>query len=198
MNPPGGKGRLKGQPTVRVPKSPAANLDNLVEVAGVLPVEKIKTVGSGVARDRPSNQATARLAAQILGRDAAGFVVPTQRQREAILVAFVRAGYVIYGKAFDIVRVTANVDLDSEDSIRRHLDHLILYEIKSTSKAKVADDFRGHFFSMSTAELLVAQNLGHRYRFVFVNTSTGKYVEMSLSELFSKARGIYPSWSIMF
>ena len=147
---------------------------------------------------RPSNQATARLAAEILGQGDTGFVVPTARQREAILVAFVREGYVIYGKAFDIVRVTMNLDLADDDNIRRHLDEIVLYEIKSTSKANIPTDFRGYFFSLSTAELLVAQNLGPRFRFAFVNTRTRTHMELSLQELFARSRGIYPSWSIMF
>ena len=42
--------------------------------------------------------------------------------------------------------------------------------------------FGGYFFSLSTAELLVAQNLGNRYRFAFVNTRTRKH-EGSIEQL---------------
>ena len=59
-------------------------------------------------------------------------------------------------------------------------------------------DFRRYFFSLSTAELLVAQNLGERYRFAFVNTRTRTFVELTLQEIFARARGIYPMWSIQF
>jgi hypothetical protein len=174
------------------------NVERLVQALGALPPDKIKPVVVDVALDRPSNQATARLAAAILGQGGTGFVVPTARQREAILVAFVREGYVIYGKAFDIIRVKTDIDLTDENKIRHHLDDIVLYEIKSTSKANIAADFRGYFFSLSTAELLVAQNLGPRYRFAFVNTRTQAYMELSLPELFARSRGIYPSWSVMF
>jgi hypothetical protein len=174
------------------------NLKRLTQAVGTLPSNKLKGVVPDVALDRPSNQATARLAAEILGAGGAGFVVPTARQREALLVAFVREGYVIYGKAFDVVRIGKNIDLANENEIRRHIDEIVLYEIKSTSKANIPRDFRGYFFSLSTAELLVAQNLGPRYRFAFVNTRTRTHMELSLTELFARSRGIYPSWSVMF
>lgn len=54
----------------------------------------------------------------------------------------------IYGKAFDILRVKTNIDLTDENEIRCHLDDIVLYEIKSTSKANIPADFRGYFFSL--------------------------------------------------
>jgi hypothetical protein len=145
-----------------------------------------------------TNQRTAKLAAEILRDSGRGFVIPTGRQREAILVAFVREGFVVYGKAFDVVRVEGSVDLDDEVDVRKKLSSVVLYEIKSTSKATVTADFRRFFFSLSTAELLVAQNLGARYRFAFVNTRTREFLELTLQEVFARARGIYPGWSIQF
>lgn len=179
-------------------KVPGENIDQLAQALGVLPPDKVKPLVADVALDRPSNQATARLAAEILGQSGTGFVVPTARQREAILVAFVRAGYVIYGKAFDIIRVKATFDLADENTIRHYLDEIVLYEIKSTSQPNIPVDFRGYFFSLSTAELLVAQNLGPRYRFAFVNTRTHSHMELGLPDVFARSRGIYPSWSVMF
>jgi len=58
--------------------------------------------------------------------------------------------------------------------------------------------YRYKNFGLTTAELLVAQNLGDRYRFIFVNTVTGHTMELKLNELFAKAKGIYPQWSISF
>jgi hypothetical protein len=143
-----------------------------------------------------TNQRTAKLAGEILRDSGRGFVIPTARQREAILVAFVRAGFVVYGKAFDVVRVEGSVDLEDEVDVRKNLSSIVLYEIKSTSKPIVTEDFRRYFFSLSTAELLVAQNLGERYRFAFVNTRTRTFLELTLQEIFARARGIYPMWSI--
>ncbi|MCC6521951.1 MAG: hypothetical protein IT373_04765 [Polyangiaceae bacterium] len=147
---------------------------------------------------RTSGQQTAKAAAAVLLELDAGFHVPSAKEREAILVAFVLEGYVVYGKAFDIVKTTTPFDMSDAAEVRKNLDALTLYEIKSTSKDGVTHTFERYFFSLSTAELLVAQNLGPRYRFAFVNVRTRTHIELSLREVFAKAKGIYPTWSIQF
>ena len=62
----------------------------------------------------------------------------------------------------------------------------------------MASDFSKYFFDLTTAELLVAQSLKKYFKFIFVNTVTEQYVEYSLSEIFAKAKGIYPKWAIRF
>jgi hypothetical protein len=143
-----------------------------------------------------TGQRTAKIAAEILRES--GFIVPTASEREALLIAFVRAGYVIYGKAFDVVKCETPMDLTSSDDVLKHIKNVKLFEIKSTNKRTVKPDFRGYFFSLSTAELLVAQNLGAHYGFAFVNTRTREHEEFTLLDLFKRARGIYPTWSIQF
>jgi hypothetical protein len=113
------------------------------------------------------------------------------------LVEFARVGRVIYGQAFDMIKLASAVDLDDAASVRTHLGSISLYEVKSTNRSLPAS-FEGFFFSLSTAELLTAQSLGNRYRFAFVNVVTGEHLELALSELFGRARSIYPSWSIRF
>jgi hypothetical protein len=66
---------------------------------------------------------------------------------------------------------------------------------KATRKAK-ATHFRGHFFSVSTAELLVAQSLGDLYRFAFVNATDDECFEVSLQQIYARTKAIYPTWSI--
>jgi len=105
---------------------------------------------------------------------------------------------VVYGKAFDAVKLSRPVQLQDSADVRKNIDAVTLYEIKSTNKDSVKPDFSRYFFSLSTAELLVAQNLGERYRFAFVNVRTGMHIELTLREVFAKARGIYPTWSIQF
>jgi len=147
---------------------------------------------------KPSGQQTAKAAAaHLLGLDQ-GFRVPTAKEREAILVAFVLEGYVVYGKAFDIVKTARAFNLDDSAEVRRNIDAITLYETKSTNKEGVTPSFDRYFFSLSTAELLVAQNLGARYRFAFVNVRTKSHAELTLREVFAKAKGIYPTWSIQF
>jgi hypothetical protein len=52
--------------------------------------------------------------------------------------------------------------------------------------------------ALTAAEVLVAQSLKEQFRFLFVNTVTGSFLELRLNEVFAKARGIYPTWSISF
>jgi hypothetical protein len=58
-------------------------------------------------------------------------------------------GRVIYGAAFDVVKVPPGTDLDDLASIRRVVKVLCFYEVKSTSKPTVKADWSGYFFSLS-------------------------------------------------
>ena len=145
-----------------------------------------------------SRHGTAKKAANILVEKNIGFVIPTATQKRILLVAFAKKNKVIYGKAFDIVKVTGRVNLNSLKEVEEALGKIVLYEIKSTRKNSVAADFAKYFFALSTAELLVAQNLKEQYKFAFVNTTTKRHLELTLAEIFAKAKGIYPVWSIMF
>ncbi len=144
-----------------------------------------------------SRQNTAKEAADILVRKDLGFVVPTNAQRKALLVAFAQENRVLYGKAFDIVRLGSSVDLDRSESIEENLKEIQICEIKSTAKKGIGEDFRGYFFAVTAGELLVAQNLKEQFCFVFVNINTGHHLELSLREILARSRGIYPTWSIM-
>ena len=90
------------------------------------------------------------------------------------------------------------IDLNDIESAIDNIQHITLLEVKSTRKENIDGNFSGYFFGLTTAELLVAQNLGDRYRFIFVNTVTGQTLELKLNEIFAKAKGIYPQWSISF
>jgi hypothetical protein len=126
-----------------------------------------------------------------------GFVVPTARQKKNLVVAFAKRDRIVYGKAFDVVRLSGQADLNDLEEVERHLRQVTLYEIKSTAK-NCADDFRGHFFSITAAEILVSQSLRDQFKFVFVNIHTSHHLELTLAEMFGRARGIYPGWSISF
>jgi hypothetical protein len=126
-----------------------------------------------------------------------GFFVPSPKQRQQILVEFARRGYAIYGSAFDIVKTSDPKLLEQGLDVVLHFDSLTLCEVKSTNR-KIGNDWKGYFFSLSTAELLIAQSLQGRFRFLLVNTTTGEFLEETLVGLFSRARAIYPSWSVRF
>jgi hypothetical protein len=144
-----------------------------------------------------SGQKTAKAAAAILVAKKAGFIIPTGNQRQNLLVAFAKRNKVVYGKAFDVVKLSGPVDLDDLAEIEKYLEHIKVFEIKSTRK-KLRSDFSGYFFALTAAEVLVAQSLKKQFGFVLVNTGTGEHLEMSLSEIFSRSKGIYPTWSICF
>ena len=144
-----------------------------------------------------SGQKTAKAAAAILVAKKAGFIIPTGKQRQNLLVAFAKRGKVVYGKAFDVIKFSAPVDLDELAEVEKHLEQIKVFEVKSTRK-KLRSDFSGYFFALTAAEVLVAQSLKKQFGFVMVNTGTREHLEMTLSEIFARAKGIYPTWSICF
>jgi hypothetical protein len=144
-----------------------------------------------------SGQKTAKKACAILLAKRAGFRLPTAKQKANLLVAFAKKGKVVYGKAFDIVKLSGEIDLSNLAEVEAKLDKIVIYEIKSTKK-NLRDDFASYFFALTGAEVLVAQSLKKQFRFVLVNTSTGAHLELTLAEIFSRAKGIYPTWSICF
>lgn len=150
------------------------------------------------ARPATGTKQTARIAAQILVQDGIGFREPSGTERRALAVGFAMAGKILYGAAFDLVRTDVEVDLSDPASIFAAISSITVFEVKSTNKPSVREDFGGYFFDLTTAELLVAQSLGTQYRFAFVNTITRKHVELSLTQLFAKARKIYPKWAVTF
>jgi hypothetical protein len=144
-----------------------------------------------------SGGTTAAKAARLLVAKNLGYVIPTGRQKKNLVVAFAKRDMIVYGKAFDILHLKGAVELDSLDDVESRLDDILVCEIKSTNQ-EFADDFRGYFFALTAAEVLVAQSLKARFRFIFVNIATGKHLELPLNQVFAKARGIYPTWSISF
>ena len=147
--------------------------------------------------DFHSGHKSARIAAAILVAKQVGFVAPTAKQRQNLLVAFAKRGKVIYGKAFDLVKLSDSVDLNDLSDIEAQLDKIRIFEIKSTNKIR-RPDFLGYFFALTTAELLVAQSLKRQFGFVFVNINTKEHLELTLSQIFARAKAIYPTWSISF
>ena len=144
-----------------------------------------------------TRNSTAKKATTILVAKNIGFIVPTAGQKLNLLVAFAKKNMVIYGKAFDIVKLLGKVDLDDLADVEKNLEKIRIYEIKSTSKA-LSSDFSKYFFGITGAEVLVAQSLKRYFKFIFVNTTTGDFLELDLVQIFARAKGIYPTWSICF
>lgn len=145
-----------------------------------------------------SSQQTAKLAAELLANKDPLIRIPTKKEKSNLLIAFASKNKVIYGNAFDAIKLQKDIDLNDIESVKHNIDSITLIEVKSTNKENINSNFSGYFFGLTTAELLVAQNLGDKYRFIFVNIITGEHMELKLNEIFAKAKGIYPQWSISF
>jgi hypothetical protein len=146
---------------------------------------------------RTSNQSTARRAVAILV-ERPGFRVASAREKRNLAEAFASHNKPVYGQAFDAVHLGAAVDLRDVAAIKRNISQITLYEVKATDRVGAREDFAGHFFSMSTAELLVAQKLGEQFRFAFVDVNSRQVLDLTLQEIFARAKAIYPTWSIRF
>lgn len=141
---------------------------------------------------------TARRALELLIEGDRAYRIPSKAERAALLVGFAMRGMALVGAAFDAVRLARPVDLLNPKAIAADIDAITICEIKSTNRPGVKADLKGYFFNITAAELLTAQSLGARYRFLFVSTVTGEHVEMALNEVFGRARGAYPAWHIRF
>ena len=144
------------------------------------------------------SQQTAIKALKILKNKKIGFRVLNSTEKKNLALAFARKNMVIYGKAYDIIRCKKKIDFSNEKDVEKKLDDITVYEIKSTNRKDMKKDFSGYFFDLTTAELLVAQSLKTRFKFVFVNTVTENYNELSLNQVFAKSKAIYPKWAIRF
>lgn len=147
-----------------------------------------------------SRQGTAKKAIYHLLSLNVGFKVPTKAERLNLLITFAKMNKVVYGKAFDVIRFTekVNINLENLDDVEKNINKIIIYEVKSTNKKYLDKNFERYFFGLTTAELLVAQNLKNHFRFIFVNVETKETLELTLKQVFEKAKGIYPVWSIQF
>ncbi len=152
-----------------------------------------------MAAKKKHGNSTAAIATKLLIDKNIGFVEPTRTQKKKLLIAFAHKNKVIYGKAYDVIKLPKKpvIDLNDEKDIQKHIDKIKIYEIKSTRR-DLDKDFKSYFFALTTAELLVAQNLKSQYKFIFVNIKKGFIKELTLQQVLKRARGFYPQWSISF
>lgn len=141
-------------------------------------------------------QRTARKAVEILLAHDPRYHCPTPAERKALMVGYAICGKTLSAAAYDVIRLERPINLTDPEAIAEAIDAIIICEVKSTNQKKIGADLKGYFFNITAAELLTAQSVGERYRFLFVNTVTGEHQEMALSEVFGRARNMYPAWHI--
>jgi len=90
---------------------------------------------SGGAASKPG-QATAKQAVELLV-SRHDFIQPSAEQRGNVAMAFAGAKKVVYGQAFDAVKLAEGppIDLGDLSSVRRNLERVTLYEVKSTNRS---------------------------------------------------------------
>jgi hypothetical protein len=125
------------------------------------------------------------LAGKILEEKGIGFFIPTPSQRLSLLTECVKRGYASYSSAFDILKITKQGLKPANWNPQADFDAVQICEIKSTNR-NLGTDWSGYFFSLSTAELLIAQSLQDKFRFVFVNTTTKEHLELGLTDMFAR------------
>ena len=141
---------------------------------------------------------TAKIAEKILLKKNKGFRLLSNNEKITLATAFARKNMIIYGKAYDIIKTRRQIDFTNEKDIEANLETITVYEIKSTNRKDLKNNFHGYFFDLTTAELLVAQSLGNKFKFAFVNTITENFMELTINQVYSKAKRIYPKWAITF
>jgi len=143
-----------------------------------------------------SQKQTAKRALEILSSGKDNFRVLTRRERNILMLAFAENNKVLYGNAYDLVKCPEKVDFSKIDEVRKAMKSIIVYEVKSTNRVNMKQDFSGYFFDLTTAELLVSQSLKEQYMFAFVNTTTREHVQMTIRDILGRAKNIYPKWAI--
>ena len=140
--------------------------------------------------------ATERSAKDILCKADCRYRIPTASQKKALLIGFAICGKALAGSAYDAVRLEHEIDLDDPEAIARDNAGIVLIEIKSTSQEAIGQDLKGYFFNITSAELLVAQSMKDQYRFLFLNLARGDWQELSINEVLSRSKGMYPAYHI--
>ena len=97
------------------------------------------------------------------------FQAPTTETKKAILKGLGLGDTKLYGpQSFDAIMLPKAEPMVEEATLPRHLDQIILVEMKTTKKAIKDDSLAGFFFGATQREYDLAAKLGDRFRFAFV------------------------------
>ena len=97
------------------------------------------------------------------------FQAPTTETKKAILKSLGLGDTKLYGpQSFDAIMLPQVEPMVEETTLPRHLDQLILVEMKTTKKPIKDASLAGFFFGATQREYDLAAKLGDRFRFAFV------------------------------
>ena len=117
-----------------------------------------------------------------------GYVKLSNKEKSNLALAFMKKGFPVHKKAFDLVRTRSKINFLDEDDITRKIKDITLIEMKSTARSDVDAHFSKYFFGLTMREHILAQSLKNQYIFVFVHTKTENILELNLSQLFSRIK----------
>lgn len=97
------------------------------------------------------------------------FQAPTTDTKKAILKALGLGDTKLYGpQSFDAIMLPEPTELIDESTLPRHLERIVLVEMKTTKKPIKDAGLAGFFFGATQREYDLAAKLGDKFRFAFV------------------------------
>ncbi len=97
------------------------------------------------------------------------FQAPTTDTKKAILKALGLDDTKLYGpQSFDAIMLPQPTELIDETTLPRHLEQIVLVEMKTTKKPIKDAGLAGFFFGATQREYDLAAKLGDKFRFAFV------------------------------
>lgn len=97
------------------------------------------------------------------------FQAPTTETKKAILMALGLGDSKLYGpQSFDAIMLPQATELIDETTLPRHLEQIVLVEMKTTKKPIKDAGLAGFFFGATQREYDLAAKLGDKFRFAFV------------------------------
>lgn len=123
------------------------------------------------------------------------FQAPTTETKKAILKALGLGDTKLYGpQSFDAIMLPQETELIDESTLHRHLERIVLVEMKTTKKPIKDAGLAGFFFGATQREYDLAAKLGDKFRFAFVVLNTANAygkpfaVLLTLQELEQRTR----------
>ena len=97
------------------------------------------------------------------------FQTPTTKTKKAILHGLGLGDTKFYGpQSFDAIMLPQPTELIDETTLPRHLEQIVLIEMKTTKKPIKDAALAGFFFGATQREYDLATKLGEKFRFAFV------------------------------
>ena len=101
------------------------------------------------------------------------FQAPTTETKKAILKALGLGDTKLYGpQSFDAIMLPQPTEVIDETTLPRHLEQIVLVEMKTTKKQIKDAGLAGFFFGATQREYDLAAKLGDKFRFAFVVLNT--------------------------